>query len=100
MAKEFPFLHQPFPWYSFISLLGFMCCWRRVRHVYLQCNHAINLPDDEIRCDSRNCKFSPNHPLDCVPPQCIKTCWQYHQYPQQYSPNIDGKCPNCIAAGR
>ncbi|KIK93449.1 hypothetical protein PAXRUDRAFT_145081 [Paxillus rubicundulus Ve08.2h10] len=49
----------------------------------------------QIKCDLRHCKFSPKHPPNCVPPQCTKTCWQYRQYPQQYAPQIDNKCPKC-----
>ncbi|KZT29273.1 hypothetical protein NEOLEDRAFT_587162 [Neolentinus lepideus HHB14362 ss-1] len=74
-----------------------MCFYRRVRNVYLRCGHAINLPEEEIKCDSVRCKFSPNHPSTCVPPSCTQTCWQYHQFPQQYAPNIDDLCPNCKA---
>ncbi|KIJ70152.1 hypothetical protein HYDPIDRAFT_121632 [Hydnomerulius pinastri MD-312] len=57
---------------------------------------ARNIADlGQIKCDLRNCKFSPKHPPSCLPPQCTKTCWQYHQYPQQYAPQIDKKCPKC-----
>ncbi|KAF8450485.1 hypothetical protein L210DRAFT_2393079 [Boletus edulis BED1] len=55
--------------------------------------------DEEIKCDLRNCKFSPKHTPDCAPPQCTQTCWQYHQYPQQYLPQIDKKCPKCSGLG-
>ncbi|KAH7924072.1 hypothetical protein BV22DRAFT_1014025, partial [Leucogyrophana mollusca] len=68
-----------------------------VRNVYLRCGHAVNL-SSQIPCDNQRCKFSPNHPRDCVLPQCKQTCWQYRQYPQQYSPNIDRLCPNCEQA--
>ncbi|KIJ12571.1 hypothetical protein PAXINDRAFT_82700, partial [Paxillus involutus ATCC 200175] len=51
-----------------------------------------------IVCENRNCKFSPSHPRDCVPPKCKQTCWQYRQYPQQYSPNINSVCPTCQQA--
>ncbi|KAF8076607.1 hypothetical protein FPV67DRAFT_423778 [Lyophyllum atratum] len=54
-----------------------MCYWRRVRNVYKKCGHGVTLPDEEIRCDLVNCKFSPAHPKDCRPPQCLQTCWQY-----------------------
>ena len=30
----------------------------------------------KVLCDSANCKFSPNHPPTCTPPDCTKTCWQ------------------------
>ncbi|KAH9939981.1 hypothetical protein B0H21DRAFT_697906, partial [Amylocystis lapponica] len=53
----------------------------------------------QIQCESRTCKFSPNHPRNCVPPRCSGTCWQYHQWPQQFSPQIDAFCPDCIARG-
>ncbi|KAG5728502.1 hypothetical protein E4T56_gene19503 [Termitomyces sp. T112] len=74
-----------------------MCYWRRVRNYYKKCGHGITLPDEEIQCDLINCKFSSTHSKDCVPPQCQRTCWQYRQYPQQYSPHIDRLCPNCEA---
>ncbi|TFK28878.1 hypothetical protein FA15DRAFT_633434, partial [Coprinopsis marcescibilis] len=48
-----------------------------------------------IKCDLPTCKFSLTHPKSCQPPQCKKTCWQYHQYPQQYSPHINKRCPDC-----
>ncbi|KAF8179343.1 hypothetical protein K438DRAFT_1603884, partial [Mycena galopus ATCC 62051] len=48
-----------------------------------------------VRCSSTRCKFSPNHPPDCVPPICSTTCNQYHLYPEQYTPNIDGFCSAC-----
>ncbi|KAF9478158.1 hypothetical protein BDN70DRAFT_809379, partial [Pholiota conissans] len=48
-----------------------------------------------IKCDLVNCKFSPAHPKTCQPPSCTQTCWQYHQYPQQYSPHIEKACPAC-----
>ncbi|KAF9568954.1 hypothetical protein CPC08DRAFT_678528, partial [Agrocybe pediades] len=66
-----------------------------VRNVYKKCGHGITLPDEEIKCDLTTCKFSPAHPRDCQPPRCTQTCWQYHQYPQQYSPHIDKLCPAC-----
>ncbi|KAI0787025.1 hypothetical protein BC629DRAFT_1514431 [Irpex lacteus] len=87
-----------------------MCKMRRVRNVY-KCGHAIN----EIKCESTRCKFSPMHPPDCRPPQCTQTCWQYHQYPEQYckslsqdfegllrhgiAPHIGTVCAQCAAAG-
>ncbi|KAG2042227.1 hypothetical protein BDR03DRAFT_944872 [Suillus americanus] len=66
------------------NILIIMCYWRRVRNCYKGCGHSINLPDEEIKCDLRNCKFSPKHSPTCIPPQCTKACWQYRQYPQQY----------------
>ncbi|KAF8238898.1 hypothetical protein L208DRAFT_1430084 [Tricholoma matsutake] len=73
-----------------------MCYWRRVRNIYKHCGHAVNQPDEEIKCDMTTCIFSPAHPEDCL--GCSKTCWQYHQYPQQYSPHVDRLCPACTAA--
>ncbi|KAI0346808.1 hypothetical protein BDW22DRAFT_1321515, partial [Trametopsis cervina] len=52
-----------------------------------------------IKCESTTCKFSPVHPPDCVPPSCSQTCWQYRQYPEQYSPHIGAVCPHCAAQG-
>ncbi|KAI5890522.1 uncharacterized protein SCHCODRAFT_02506897, partial [Schizophyllum commune H4-8] len=49
----------------------------------------------QIQCTSRTCKFSPNHPPTCVPPRCTQTCWQYRQFPEQYSPNVNSYCPSC-----
>ncbi|KAF9057996.1 hypothetical protein BJ165DRAFT_1521324 [Panaeolus papilionaceus] len=72
-----------------------MCYWRRVRNIYKKCGHGVTLPDEEIKCDLVNCKFSPAHPNDCNPPQCTQSCWQYRQFPQQYSPHIDKACPQC-----
>ncbi|KAJ8077769.1 hypothetical protein PM082_002202 [Marasmius tenuissimus] len=70
-----------------------MCRRRFVRNIYTQCGHALNLPEKIISCSSSRCKFSPEHPPDCY--DCKKTCWQYHQFPEQYSPHIDGSCPDC-----
>ncbi|KDQ60849.1 hypothetical protein JAAARDRAFT_125013, partial [Jaapia argillacea MUCL 33604] len=53
----------------------------------------------QIQCDNVHCKFSPSHPPDCVPPQCTRKCWQYHQSPQQFVPRIDNWCPTCLARG-
>ncbi|KAF7775897.1 hypothetical protein Agabi119p4_4290 [Agaricus bisporus var. burnettii] len=72
-----------------------MCYWRRVRNVYKRCGHAQNMQDEEIKCDLMKCRFSPAHPAECQPPICKETCWQYRQYPQQYSPHIDRLCPDC-----
>ncbi|KIY46258.1 hypothetical protein FISHEDRAFT_47616 [Fistulina hepatica ATCC 64428] len=69
-----------------------------VRNVFLRCGHAQNLPDQMIYCDSETCKFSPRHPPNCTPPKCRGTCWQYRQYPEQHSPNIDSVCPACARA--
>ncbi|KAL1755160.1 hypothetical protein FB107DRAFT_214238 [Schizophyllum commune] len=69
-----------------------------VCHVYLLCGHVENMPDQLIMCTSRTCKFSPNHPSTCVPPECTRTCWQYRQYPEQYSPNLNAYCPTCSAS--
>ncbi|KAL6308986.1 hypothetical protein BKA93DRAFT_814916 [Sparassis latifolia] len=72
-----------------------MCHWRRVRNHYRRCGHYIDL----IQCADRYCKFSSTHPNDCVPPQCTESCWQYRQFPQQYTPVIDNFCPVCIQTG-
>ncbi|KAJ7576568.1 hypothetical protein C8J56DRAFT_1061847 [Mycena floridula] len=53
-----------------------MCRFRHVRDVYLRCNHAINRPVEMVTCDDPNCKFSPSHPVNCVPPRCLRTCAQ------------------------
>ncbi|KAF8803238.1 hypothetical protein BYT27DRAFT_7145257 [Phlegmacium glaucopus] len=73
-----------------------MCRYRRVCNVYIQCGHIFQLPDELIMCHSQFCKFSANHSPTCVPPECTRKCLQSHQYPEQYSPNINGKChPDC-----
>ncbi|KAJ7490934.1 hypothetical protein FB451DRAFT_1514121 [Mycena latifolia] len=69
-----------------------------VRNLYRRCGHAENLPPVEIQCGSTHCKFSPNHPQGCVPPACTRTCNQYHLYPEQYTPTIDGFCSSCTRA--
>ncbi|EDR11084.1 uncharacterized protein LACBIDRAFT_324586 [Laccaria bicolor S238N-H82] len=69
---------------------------------YLQCGHKETQPEEmvsssyckltsqrlisriKVFCDSANCKFSPNHLPTCTPPDCIKTCWQFRQFPEQY----------------
>ncbi|KAI6039048.1 hypothetical protein EDC04DRAFT_2569019, partial [Pisolithus marmoratus] len=38
-----------------------------------------------VQCDNRYCKFSSTHPSTCIPPGCTNSCWQYRQFPQQYS---------------
>ncbi|GJE84249.1 hypothetical protein PsYK624_003250 [Phanerochaete sordida] len=76
-----------------------MCKYRRVRNVYTQCGHGVNLPEVEINCELDNCVFSARHPEDCQGEACRNRCWQYHQYPEQYSPNINTLCPACQAAG-
>ncbi|KAK0193093.1 hypothetical protein F5146DRAFT_1042881 [Armillaria mellea] len=77
-----------------------MCRRRHVRNFYLRCRHAIDLPEEIIRCDQSDCKFSLFHPATCKPPVCSQTCWQYLRFPEQYSPNIDGYCPFCSQAMR
>ncbi|KAF7371929.1 hypothetical protein MVEN_00050800 [Mycena venus] len=72
-----------------------MCRWRHVRNLFTRCGHAENLPPVEVKCSSTRCKFSPNHSSGCVPPACTRTCNQYHLYPEQYNPNIDGFCSAC-----
>ncbi|PBK91052.1 hypothetical protein ARMGADRAFT_933280, partial [Armillaria gallica] len=48
-----------------------------------------------IQCEESKCKFSLFHSSCCKPPICLRTCWQYLRYPEQYSPNISGYCPFC-----
>ncbi|KAF8136330.1 hypothetical protein EV363DRAFT_1319320 [Boletus edulis] len=72
-----------------------MCYWRRVQNTYKRCGHAYDLPDQMIECDNQHCRFSPTHPSTCVPPVCTETCWQFRQFPQQYTPQIDAFCPVC-----
>ncbi|KAJ7642864.1 hypothetical protein B0H17DRAFT_960007, partial [Mycena rosella] len=69
-----------------------------VRNLYLRCGHAESLVNRSVQCGSSNCKFSPNHPPHCVPPLCSRTCHQYHLYPEQYTPNVNGFCPACTRA--
>ncbi|KAI0082410.1 hypothetical protein K474DRAFT_1655177 [Panus rudis PR-1116 ss-1] len=71
-----------------------MCKWRRVRLFYTKCGHGVNLPDEEIKCESTTCIFSPNHPNNCGP-NCKRTCWQYHQYPEQFTRQIQDRCAEC-----
>ncbi|KAF8802994.1 hypothetical protein BYT27DRAFT_7111079, partial [Phlegmacium glaucopus] len=66
----------------------------RVCNIYLRCGHRIQ----QILCGNAYCKFSPNHPPMCKPPACIRTCIQFHQFPEQYSPHIDRMCPYCERA--
>ncbi|KAF8503585.1 hypothetical protein F5888DRAFT_1663394 [Russula emetica] len=72
-----------------------MCLWRRVTNTYLRCKHEVQLREEEIRCESRFCRFSLKHPLDCIPPECQRTCNQFRSFPQSYNPQIDGWCPTC-----
>ncbi|TFK65173.1 hypothetical protein BDN72DRAFT_773705, partial [Pluteus cervinus] len=69
-----------------------------VRNVYLRCGHADNMVRIVVQCDDPQCIFSTSHPPTCGGPSCRQTCWQYRQYPEQYSPNIDRYCPICSAA--
>ncbi|PBK91065.1 hypothetical protein ARMGADRAFT_933340, partial [Armillaria gallica] len=70
-----------------------------VRNVYLACGHTFNLVHPlHIRCEESKCKFSLFHSGRCKPPVCLRTCWQYLRYPEQYSPNISGYCPSCDRA--
>ncbi|EIM89987.1 uncharacterized protein STEHIDRAFT_119054 [Stereum hirsutum FP-91666 SS1] len=75
-----------------------MCHRRRVTNTYL-CGHEITSPDEDIHCDSRWCKFSPNHPRDCVPPQCTQTCAQARMSPHMINPHPNSMCPFCLQAG-
>ncbi|KAF8889802.1 hypothetical protein BD779DRAFT_302806 [Infundibulicybe gibba] len=49
--------------------------------------------NQQIQCNSETCIFSPYHPRRC--PRCTKTCWQYRQHPEQYSPRLNRSCPAC-----
>ncbi|KAL4067600.1 hypothetical protein J3A83DRAFT_3692940 [Scleroderma citrinum] len=69
-----------------------MCHWRRVQNTYKRCGHVFDLPDEMVQCENRYCKFSAMHPSTCVPPKCIETCWQYRQFPQQYT--VTCRSPN------
>ncbi|KAF8228193.1 hypothetical protein L208DRAFT_1146822, partial [Tricholoma matsutake] len=48
----------------------------------------------QIQCDDRFCKFSTTHPDNCSP-NCLQTCWQYRQFPEQYNRTLDRVCPAC-----
>ncbi|KAJ7219245.1 hypothetical protein GGX14DRAFT_435284, partial [Mycena pura] len=72
-----------------------MCRWRQVQHHYTDCPHFVELPDEEIKCDSTECKFSPCHPDDCTGSSCRRTCWQYRQFPEQHNRTFRGKCSRC-----
>ncbi|PBK63992.1 hypothetical protein ARMSODRAFT_893573, partial [Armillaria solidipes] len=68
----------------------------RVRNVYIRCGHAVSLVRTSfIRCEESNCRFSLFHSASCKPPACLRTCWQYCRFPEQYSPHIDSYCPAC-----
>ncbi|KAI0823824.1 hypothetical protein BC628DRAFT_481110 [Trametes gibbosa] len=75
-----------------------MCYIRQVCYMYMKCGHACPVPDQQVSCDSRHCKFSTVHPKNCQGPSCKQTCKQFRQHPQQHSPQVVGLCPNC--AGR
>ncbi|KAJ7044553.1 hypothetical protein C8F04DRAFT_590291 [Mycena alexandri] len=51
--------------------------------------------DEEIKCDLVRCRFSPAHPKNCFGQSCIRTCWQYRQSPQQYTPHLNKRCEAC-----
>ncbi|KAI0344948.1 hypothetical protein BDW22DRAFT_980714 [Trametopsis cervina] len=73
-----------------------MCFRRQVCYIYRRCGHAYTMPDEIIVCASTTCIFSPNHPAHCTGPSCKKTCWQYRQPSEQYSPQLDELCPRCL----
>ncbi|SJK98985.1 uncharacterized protein ARMOST_02266 [Armillaria ostoyae] len=79
----------------FAEYIFVMCRRRQVVNVYIRCGHTINLPEEVIRCEQPNCKFSLFHPPSCRPPACLRTCWQYLRYPEQYTPRINKYCPSC-----
>ncbi|KAK0489713.1 hypothetical protein EDD18DRAFT_1186623, partial [Armillaria luteobubalina] len=70
--------------FSFLFHSISMCRRRQVRNIYIRCGHAISLPEEYIRCEQSNCKFSLFHPASCKPPACLQTCWQYRRFPEQY----------------
>ncbi|KAN0133749.1 hypothetical protein V8E53_008473 [Lactarius tabidus] len=76
-----------------------MCHWRRVTNTYLRCNHEVEVPEEEIRCENRWCRFSVTHPRDCIPPQCQRTCNQFRGFPQLYNPQLDTWCQGCRESG-
>ncbi|KAH9966642.1 hypothetical protein BC827DRAFT_1177415 [Russula dissimulans] len=76
-----------------------MCHWRRVTHTFIRCKHELQLDDEEIRCESRWCKFSLTHPTDCIAPQCQRTCNQFRSFPQHYKLQIDNWCQACWESG-
>ncbi|KAH8824164.1 hypothetical protein DL96DRAFT_1613267 [Flagelloscypha sp. PMI_526] len=59
------------------------------------CGHRISQPEQINHCYRTNCRFSPNHPEDCVPPGC--KCASYRMFPDQYTVNVEGPCPDCQA---
>ncbi|OCH86173.1 hypothetical protein OBBRIDRAFT_738484, partial [Obba rivulosa] len=70
----------------------------RICYIYTKCGHAVPMVRHSVECDNRNCKFSRAHPSDCNGSKCKQTCWQYRQYPQQYSPHIAAYCPSCLSS--
>ncbi|KAJ6524593.1 hypothetical protein DFH09DRAFT_186012 [Mycena vulgaris] len=74
-----------------------MCKWRLVSNDYTGCGHVYSLPGEEIHCENIHCKFSPNHPRDCGR-NCRRTCSQYHQFPEQHTRTIGGRCPSCVGS--
>ncbi|VDB85203.1 unnamed protein product [Peniophora sp. CBMAI 1063] len=70
-----------------------MCHIRRVHNVYT-CGHRIPL-DENIHCNSPNCKFSSFHPQNCPQAFCKKTCWQYRQSPEQIPLHHQYPCHAC-----
>lgn len=83
-----------------IQIVPNMCTRRHVCYIYTKCGHAYALPEQIIECDRTNCVFSPNHPSSCSGASCKKTCWQYRQPTEQYSPQLPEFCPTCVQNGR
>ncbi|KAI0342233.1 hypothetical protein BDW22DRAFT_172877 [Trametopsis cervina] len=72
-----------------------MCFRRHVCYVYTVCGHAYTMPEEIIECTSVNCIFSRQHPTTCSGSSCKRTCWQYRQPTEQYSPQVPELCPIC-----
>ncbi|KAF9528267.1 hypothetical protein CPB83DRAFT_854738 [Crepidotus variabilis] len=74
-----------------------MCNFRRVSDYFPRCEHVIARPEEYIQCNSRYCKFSPQHPNNCTGDQC--KCLKSRQYPETYQLRKEGTCPSCTAQG-
>ncbi|KAJ6490370.1 hypothetical protein C8R47DRAFT_468072 [Mycena vitilis] len=53
----------------------------------------------QIKCALVQCVFSPFHPANCSGQRCLRTCWQYRQSPQQYTPHLNKRCEACRRKG-
>ncbi|KZT72560.1 hypothetical protein DAEQUDRAFT_762851 [Daedalea quercina L-15889] len=79
-------------------LIRAMCHYRQVNYYYIKCGHSDPKEPEEIHCEYTSCKFSPNHRTDDH--KCKEMCWQSHQFPQQFTRQIDAYCPACVASGQ